>query len=110
MEKSIANFIHAGKEKLLARIHCYHCQNSWEFDPPLARGEECSKCHRDAKVCLNCEYYDPQAYRECRESQASWVREKDKSNFCSYFSPRGTSVKKEDGEDLKKKLEDLFKK
>lgn len=106
----MAKIAHSRKEKDLARIHCYNCQNTWEFDPPLSRGEECSKCHRDAKVCLNCQFYDLHAHRECRESQASWVREKDKANFCSYFSPAGErDSQKKNEDDIKKKLDSLFK-
>ncbi len=96
----------------LLRISCYHCHHTWEFDPPLSRGDECEKCHRDAKVCLNCVYHDPQAHRECRESQASWVKEKDRANFCSYFSPlsqREGVAAHEQADAIKKKLEDLFK-
>ena len=97
----------------MAQITCYHCHTAWDFDPPLGRGEECASCHRDAKICLNCRFYDPQAHRECREPQAGWVREKDRANFCSYFSPiheqEGASPSAKDAE-LKTKLEDLFKK
>jgi hypothetical protein len=60
---------------------------------------------------LNCRFYDSQAHRECRESQAGWVKEKDRSNFCTYFNPadeREGIPNKE--EELKKKLDDLFKK
>jgi len=110
-KKSIANKTFTGKGKHLARIHCFNCQNTWEYEGPLPRGEECPSCHSDAKVCLNCHFYDPQAYRECREPQAGWVKEKDRSNFCSYFTPcekREDRKSKED--DLKSKLDQLFKK
>ncbi|MBI5286762.1 MAG: hypothetical protein HY878_04125 [Deltaproteobacteria bacterium] len=37
------------------------------------------------KVCLNCKFYGEGAYHQCRETNAEWVKEKDKANFCEYF-------------------------
>lgn len=53
--------------------------------------EECYKCHTDLHVCKNCLHYDPKAYNECRETQADVVREKERANFCDYFSPSDKS-------------------
>lgn len=96
----------------MARISCYRCQQSWETELPIARSEECPSCHFDAKVCFNCVFYDQQAYRECKESQASWVKEKDRANFCGYFLPLGerSPEKKNIKDEIKNKLDDLFKK
>jgi len=60
---------------------------------------------------LNCEFHDPGSYNQCRESNAEFVSEKDKSNPCDYFGPmrkKRSFVKK--SEDARKKLEALFKK
>ena len=77
---------------------------------PLARRDECPQCGCDAKVCLNCRFYDRSSYHECREPQAEWVKEKDVGTFCSYFSPREDAPAKDDLQDDKAKLEALFKK
>jgi hypothetical protein len=69
------------------KISCWSCGHDWEFSPPLGRGELCSGCRRDAKVCRNCRHYDPYASRECTESQAEVVKDKEKSNFCDWFEP-----------------------
>lgn len=68
-------------------LTCHSCQHTWPIDPPIARSEECPGCRRDAKVCLNCRFYSPSAYRECLESEASWVKVKDRGTFCDYFEP-----------------------
>jgi len=90
-------------------LRCHHCQHSWELSPPVARSSECPGCRRDARVCLNCKFYDPGASRACREEQAEWVKEKDRSNFCSYFSP-GASVGKAATDTARSKLDALFAK
>jgi hypothetical protein len=54
----------------------------------LGRGELCLGCRRDAKVCLNCKFYDRHANGECAESQAELVKDKEKSNFCDWFEAR----------------------
>ncbi len=68
-------------------VACFKCQHAWNYEPPLARGEECPKCRWDAHVCMNCRHYDRQAYRECRENQAEFVQNKERSNFCDWFEP-----------------------
>jgi hypothetical protein len=77
----------------------------------VGRREECSHCGSDAHVCMNCAHYDRGSYNECKESQADYVKEKDRSNFCDYFAPSdkagsaGTSKN-----DLMSAAEALFKK
>lgn len=68
-------------------LTCYNCQHTWPISPPITRSEECPNCRRDAKVCLNCRFHNSHAHRECQESQASWVKDKEKGNFCDYFEP-----------------------
>lgn len=61
-----------------------------------------------------CIYYDPKSYNECRESSADRVLDKEKDNFCDYFSLNGALkenlANKEQNVDFKRKLDDLFKK
>ena len=85
------------------KVSCWSCGLTWEFSPPLARGELCLGCRRDAKVCLNCKFYDRHANRECLESQADLVKDKEKSNFCDWFeaaSKDGVIGSKENGNPL----------
>jgi hypothetical protein len=52
-------------------------------------------------------------YNQCRESQAERVLDKDRSNFCDYFSFnefRSDAKTKEGGGTTRDKLEALFKK
>jgi hypothetical protein len=38
------------------------------------------------RVCLNCEFYSPGAHWDCRETIDELVKDKDRANFCSFFS------------------------
>ncbi|MCO6431740.1 MAG: hypothetical protein J5J00_12855 [Deltaproteobacteria bacterium] len=75
------------------------------------RSESCPKCGRDLHVCLNCKFYEPSAHNQCREPQAERVLEKDRSNFCDFFTFT-ENRKAGDGrkvDEQLKKLDDLFK-
>ena len=66
--------------------NCWNCGNDLSaFD--YGRGDSCSKCGRDTRVCKGCFFYDQTAHNECREPQADRVVEKERSNFCDYFTP-----------------------
>ena len=58
------------------------------FADSIGRREECPQCRSDVHVCKNCEFYDPKVYNECKETQAEVVRERDRANYCDYFTPK----------------------
>ncbi|NMC62874.1 MAG: hypothetical protein GYA55_06855 [SAR324 cluster bacterium] len=92
---------------------CFHCGKKIEASGlgNFGRNETCPQCDSDVHVCLNCKHYDEHSYNDCREEQAERVLEKDRRNFCEYFSPRTAriSAKSTDSENTRKKLDDLFK-
>jgi len=72
--------------------------------------DECPGCGRDLHICLNCEFYDRNAYRQCRESIREPVQDKEKANYCDFFRPaKPTGANKGPEGDARKKLDDLFK-
>lgn len=92
---------------------CYHCGKSLnDIIQPVARSETCPDCGNDVRVCRNCLHYDPSSYNECREVQADRVVDKEKGNFCDYFSLAGGTAAgvKQTKADVLKQLDDLFKK
>lgn len=93
------------------KLVCFHCRYEMSFAEAVGRREECPQCRSDVHVCKNCDFYDPKAYNECRETQADVVREKDRANFCDYFTPRKGGVGAEDkAAALRAAAEALFKK
>jgi hypothetical protein len=90
---------------------CHHCQKEMDLAKEISRRDICPHCGFDAKVCKNCEFYDPQAYNECREPAAERVVDKEKANFCDFFiagSRRAGGVTKK--LDPKAAADALFKK
>lgn len=93
------------------KLTCFNCNKELNFAGNIGRREECPHCRSDVHVCKNCEHYDAKVYHECRETSADFVREKDRANFCDYFTPRkggGGGVDKAAA--LRAAAEALFKK
>ncbi len=94
-----------------AKVVCFSCSNQMTFVGLIGRREECPRCRSDVHVCKNCEHYDPKVYHECKETQADYVKEKDRANFCDYFSARvGGTGGIDKSAALKAAAEALFKK
>ena len=93
------------------KVLCFHCKKITTSESKIGFREECGFCRSDLHVCKNCEFYDPKAYNECRETSADVVREKERANFCDFFSGSdklGTGLDK--AAQLKAAAEALFKK
>ena len=58
----------------------------------VLKTDSCPKCQFDLHSCSNCRFYDPSAHNECQETQAEWVRAKEKANYCDYFEPKKAST------------------
>ena len=92
-------------------IRCAFCDNEVDFEGKVSRGDTCPHCHRDLRCCLQCKFYDPGSYNECKEVIAEGVVDKDRANFCDYFVLKGAKGSEGGREAVAKQaLEDLFKK
>ena len=65
---------------------CFYCKKEVSVVSPVGRRENCPFCDTNLHCCKNCDFYDEKSYNECRESSAERVLDKEKSNFCDYFS------------------------
>ena len=68
------------------KITCFQCKKSIEFTTKISFREECPHCSADMHTCLNCRFYSTSAYNECLEPSAEKVKDKDRNNYCEYFS------------------------
>ncbi len=71
------------------QFSCWKCGEVIEL-PPAGRvlsRDTCPKCDYDLRACRNCRFRDPAKHNQCAETQAEWVRDKEASNYCDYFSP-----------------------
>ena len=78
----------------------------------VGRDETCPHCRRDLKCCLNCALYDISSHY-CREPQSEEVRDRERSNFCDFFTFRDGKVEDEEVDQVRKakgEWEKLFKK
>jgi len=96
-------------------LHCHECGTAVKLLPgmKIARTETCGKCDADLHCCRNCRFFDPGRHNQCAETQAEWVQEKSRANFCDYFEPRtGILLVQRTGggtDDARKKFDSLFK-
>ena len=95
------------------RMNCAFCGEEIKIKGKVGRQDTCPHCHRDLRCCKQCGFYDTSAYNDCREVSAERIIEKERANFCDYFSPKGEksvvgSYKRT--KDAKEALEALFKK
>ncbi len=92
---------------------CWQCNKEIDVELPIGRKDTCPFCGSDLRCCKQCIFYDPSAYNECREVSAERIVDKERANFCDYFSPKVEDAKPISSsrvEDAKKALERLFKK
>ena len=89
-------------------------QRLWRFQGlrKILRTDTCSKCDSDLHACKNCQFYDRQYHNECRETQAEWVNDKERANFCDYFAPSTRAAgktAKSSTDQVKSAFDGLFK-
>ena len=90
---------------------CPNCSKEIELPEKLGFRDDCMHCNVDLHVCRFCIFFDSSAYNECKETQADRVVDKEKANFCDYFRFNSDAqAKSAQQDDIKQKLEDLFKK
>lgn len=90
---------------------CVFCGYETDDAAGIGRRDECISCGGDLHCCLQCIFYDTAYANECREPQAEPVFEKDRSNFCDYFSfGRDEMEAQAEKFKIKAKLEKLFRK
>ncbi len=65
---------------------CHGCGAQIESSEKILRTDECLRCGRDLRCCRNCRHYHRSAHNQCLEPVAEWVADKEKANFCDYFS------------------------
>ena len=90
-------------------MNCAHCHRKIS-EPKIYFRDECPACGRDLHICINCEFYDQSAYRQCRETIKDPVQDKEKANYCDFFRAAKTGSAQDNAEnDAFRKLNDLFK-
>ncbi|HKU13902.1 MAG TPA: hypothetical protein VJQ52_05875 [Steroidobacteraceae bacterium] len=96
----------------MSDLVCWKCGASLaDLTLPLRRLEECRTCRAELHVCKLCEWYSVTVAKQCRETVAEEVKDKERANFCDYFKPRAGAYAKKDlsaAERAKAELDKLF--
>ncbi len=89
---------------------CWKCGHELDMTVKVQRRDECPSCYADLHVCKNCRFYDPTYHNECRENVTSYIRDREKANFCMAFEYKATGeFDADEAEDARSKLENMFK-
>ena len=64
---------------------CWYC-GSPVLDETIGRSLRCAECGKDLRVCRHCRFFLSGARGDCAESKAEPPSEKDRANFCDWFS------------------------
>ncbi|MFH2035731.1 MAG: hypothetical protein ABIJ45_04955 [Candidatus Zixiibacteriota bacterium] len=94
---------------------CWNCGKATGLEGKVMRSDSCPYCHADLRSCRGCRFFDPSAFRQCKEKIDSPIAMKDKSNFCDWYQVRqamqshlGRPDMTDSKDNKKKKFDDLF--
>ena len=65
---------------------CWYCGSPVTEPDPIGRGARCAVCGKDLRSCRDCRFYLSGARGDCSETNAEPVADKDRGNFCDWFS------------------------
>ena len=95
---------------------CHFCGSSLDPKTRIVRDSVCPNCGQDLHACVQCRHFDRHAHNMCREPQAEWVTDRERRNFCDYFSlnlvaPSGAkgTQRADRTQAARSKLDQLFK-
>jgi hypothetical protein len=74
-------------------MKCYFCGADTGGEK-IYRNTLCVSCGKELKICLNCAFYSPGSHWDCRENIGEAVTDKERANFCEWFSPADSSKQK----------------
>jgi hypothetical protein len=65
---------------------CWYCGSAVTDEEPIGRSLRCKDCGKDLRACKNCRFYLCGARGDCSESGAEPQADKERANFCDWFS------------------------
>ena len=77
---------------------CWYCGSPVAEQEPFGRSLVCNVCGKDLRSCRNCRFYLPGSRGDCSEANTESVSDKERSNFCDWFSLDGKYRSKTAGE------------
>ena len=65
---------------------CWYCGSPVKDEQPFGRSLRCRDCGKDLRSCKNCRFFLPGARGDCRETNTEPQADKERANFCDWFS------------------------
>jgi hypothetical protein len=65
---------------------CWYCGSAIKDADPIGRSLRCPECGKDLRVCRHCRFYQTGGRGDCLETQADPPQDKERGNFCDWFS------------------------
>jgi hypothetical protein len=65
---------------------CWFCGSPIPEQEPFGRSLRCVACGKDIRSCRNCRFFLSGARGDCSETSAEPVADKERANFCDWFS------------------------
>ncbi|MDR0455613.1 MAG: hypothetical protein LBH20_02885 [Treponema sp.] len=65
---------------------CWYCGSPVAEQEPFSRSLLCAVCGKDLRSCRNCRFYLSGARGDCSETSAEPTADKERANFCDWFS------------------------
>ena len=65
---------------------CWYCGDPITLTGPIGRSQTCLVCGKDLRACKNCRFFLSGARGDCKETQAEPQSDKERANFCDWFS------------------------
>ena len=92
-------------------IQCFNCEEQLNLtaNSKVLKNDECPSCYADLHSCKMCNFYDIKSYNECRETNADRIVEKEKSNYCDYFTLGDHKRSQDSNSDTLSAANSLFK-
>lgn len=87
---------------------CHRCGRAIAVGERVGRRDRCLGCDSDLHCCRNCAFHDPAYHNECREPQAERQVDKERGNFCEYFSFADRAQIRASADDARARLAKLF--
>jgi len=84
---------------------CWYCGSPVTDPVPIGRSQRCLGCGKDLRSCRSCRFY-LSGTSGCREANAEPQSDKERANFCDWFSLDEKYRNKTGGQQKEKEMAD----
>ena len=77
---------------------CWSCDAPLDAPEKIRREATCERCQAWVHACKNCHFWNDSG-RSCEEPAADWVHDRERANFCDFFTLAAPDAKRSPGPD-----------